>query len=389
FRGGVLAETPSNNGITSLMARTLLKGTQTRTAEQIAQQIESVGGHYNSSSGNNTFSVRVEVMKADLKVGMDVLADVIQHPTFPDAEVEWEKQVQIAGIKAEEDKITTVAQNYLRQKLYADHAYALRTNGTLQSVAALKSGDLRKFHEELAVAKNGVIAVFGSVKAEEVRQIAEKAFSKMKAGELALKNVPMPKALAAPIKETEYRNKQQAVMMVGYLGADILNKDFPVLQLIEEASNDLSSRFFVRIREKNALAYFVGARQVPGVVPGPFFFYLGADPKKLVKAQAEFSDEISKLVQDGITEEELARAKQKFLGAEAVRIQSNTEFALSSATNEILGLGFDYNKRIKDIIGKVTLENAREVAKKYFGVPGSVEVIVEPPEKVQPPKKTN
>ncbi|MEO8206688.1 MAG: pitrilysin family protein [Chthoniobacterales bacterium] len=389
FRGGILAETSANNGITSLMARTLLKGTKTRTAEQIAQQIESVGGHITSGGGNNTFTVGVDMMRQDLTLGLDILADVIQNPTFPNAEVEREKQVQMAGIKVEEDKIITVAQNYLRQKLYGDNSYGLRASGTLKSVATLNGDDLKKFQHELAVAKNGVIAVFGSVKAGEVREIAEKAFGKMKPGELALQNVPLPKPLTAPVKQIEYRNKQQAVMMVGFLGADVLSKDFPVLELLEEASNDLSSRFFVRIREKNALAYYVGARQVPGVVPGPFFFYLGADPKKLTKAQAEFSDEISKLVNDGITEEELARAKQKFLGAEQVRNQSNAAFALSSATNELLGLGFDYNKRLKEIVTGVTLENARSVAKKYFSVPGSVEVIVEPPEKVQPSPKTN
>ena len=82
FRGGLLAENLENNGITRLLSRTLLKGTKNRTAVQIAEQIESAGGRIGSDNGNNSFSVSVEVMKPDLALGLEVLADVLENPTF-------------------------------------------------------------------------------------------------------------------------------------------------------------------------------------------------------------------------------------------------------------------------------------------------------------------
>ena len=103
FRGGLLAETQKNNGITRLMARTLLKGTKTRTAEQIANQIEAVGGAIGSEAGNNTFSVSLHLTKPDLKLGADILSDVLLNAVMPEKAVAREKEVQVAGIKEEEE----------------------------------------------------------------------------------------------------------------------------------------------------------------------------------------------------------------------------------------------------------------------------------------------
>src|SRR2546421_11159513 len=102
FRSGLLAETPETNGITRLTARALLKGTKTRTAEQIANQIEAIGGSIADDAGNNSMSVGVHVMKPDLKTGVDLLSDVLLNANFPGKAVEREKEGQIAGIKQEE-----------------------------------------------------------------------------------------------------------------------------------------------------------------------------------------------------------------------------------------------------------------------------------------------
>src|SRR6185312_5666408 len=127
FRGGLLAETPQNNGITRLMAKALLKGTKTRTAEQIANEIEAVGGAIGSDAGNNTSSVSLHITRADLKLGVDILSDVLLNATMPEKAVAREKEVQIAGIKEEEEKLTTVARNIMREALFKSHPYALRT----------------------------------------------------------------------------------------------------------------------------------------------------------------------------------------------------------------------------------------------------------------------
>ncbi len=218
FRGGLLAETAQDNGITRLMARTLLKGTKTRTAEQIANQIEAVGGAIGSDAGNNSFSVSLHIMKADLKLGSDILADVLLNATMPEKAVAREKEVQIAGIKEEEERLTSVARNILRQALFVDHPYALRGNGTVESVQHLTQKDLLEFRDRYLVAKNGVISVFGDVKAAEVKKLFELLLGKMKAGGLALAEASPPPRLKEVETVQSVKDKAQAVIMVGYRG---------------------------------------------------------------------------------------------------------------------------------------------------------------------------
>nr|HRJ72991.1 insulinase family protein [Terrimicrobiaceae bacterium] len=381
FRGGLLAESPATNGITRLFSRAILKGTKTRSAAQIAEQIDSAGGSIGADSGNNSFSAMVEVMKPDLGLGLDILADVLLHPVFPATEVELEKSTQIAAIKAEDEQVTAVARNAAREKLFGTHPYALRNSGSVEAVQKLTPADLKKFHETFAVAKNGVIAVFGDVKAEDVLQLAEKAFGSMPSGELALSDPPQPEALTTAIQAVEERNKQQAIVMIAYPGMDVTNKDRVAMELLNEASNDLGSRFFNRIREKLGLAYFVGAGNFTGLAPGCFIFYLGTDPAKVDKVIVEFQDEINHLATDGLTPEELARAKKKLAGSEAIRNQSNSAFAASVAVDELVGLGYDRQLQRKEEIDAVSLEDVRRVANKYFSTPARVEVIVRPPAK--------
>jgi len=386
FRGGLLAEKPEKNGITRLLSRTILKGTKSRTSAQVAEQIESVGGRIGADNGNNSFSVSVEVMKPDLALGLDVLADVLQNPVFPEKEVELEKAAQIAAIKAEDEQITAVARNVLREKLFGNHPYALRGSGRVESVEKIAPADLLAFKKEYVVATNGVLAVFGDVKAEEVLKLVEKDFGTMPAGTLALSDPPKPVAPSAPVRIVEERNKQQAVVMIGYPGSDVLSPDRTFLELLNEASNDLGSRFFNRIREQMGLAYFVGAGNFAGLAPGSFVFYLGTDPKKVDAVTAELQDEIDGLSKNGLTEDELVRAKKKLLGSEAIRNQSNSAFAANVAVDELVGLGFDNYLKRKEQVESVTIDDVRHTAAKYFETPSRVEVIVRPPTQILNPQ---
>jgi len=388
FRGGLLAETPENNGITRLLARTMIKGTKTRSAAQIAQQIESAGGRIGADSGNNSFSASVEVMKPDLGLGLDILSDVLKNPTFPEGEIALEKQAQLAAIKEEDEKPVRVAGNLMRRKLFGAHPYALRNSGSVEGTTKITQKDLQAFHDEYVTGGNGVIAVFGDVKADDVRKQVEKYFGALPAGKLMLTDAPKPPALEQSVSVTENRNKQQAVIMIGYPGADITSPDRTALELIDEASNDLSSRFFDRIREQLGLAYYVGAQGFFGISPGFFLFYLGTDPGKVDPVMAAFQDEIAKLAKDGLTAEELERAKKKLLGSEAIRDQSNAAFAASVAGNELLGLGYDNYRKRQQEIEAVTLEDTKRVAQKYLNVPARVEITVRPPATATPPAAT-
>ncbi|MDP9186201.1 MAG: insulinase family protein, partial [Verrucomicrobiota bacterium] len=380
FRSGLLAETPKTNGITRLTARVLLKGTKTRTAEQIASQIEAIGGSISSDAGNNSMSVGVHVMKPDLKTGVDLLADVLLNANFPEKAVAREKEVQIAGVRQEEEQLTTVARNILRQALFTDHPYALRANGSAESVQHLTEKDLLEFRDKYLVAKNGVVSVFGNVNAAEVKQRFDQALRGMKPGQLALTDARPP----APITKTEIvesnKEKAQGVIMVGYRGVDMFNKDRHALELIDEASSDLGSRFFIRIREQMGLAYYVGASQMQGLVPGLFAFYLGTDPQKIEPVKTALLDEIRKLASEGLTNEELTRAKKKLIGQHQIAMQSNDSFGYQCALDELYGLGFDHYKSLEREVETVTLDEIKQVAAKYFRDQPYVLATVRPPE---------
>jgi zinc protease len=379
FRGGLLAETPQTNGITRLMAKTLLKGTKKRTAEQMANEIEAVGGSIGADAGNNSCSVSVHVTKPDLKLAVDLLSDVLLDATMPEKAVTREKEVQIAGIKQEEEQPTTVARNILRQKLFGQHPYALRSNGSVEAVPRLTQKDLIEFRDRYLVAKNCVIAVFGNVRAAEVKKLFEQALGSMRPGELALTKAPVPE----PVKQVETieseREKAQSVLMIGYRGVDMFSKDRHALELIDEASSDLGSRFFIRIREEMGLAYFVGAGQMQGLVPGLFMFYVGTDPQKVGPVKTALLDEVRKLASDGLSDRELARAKKKLIGSQQIAHQSNDIFGYQCALDELYGLGFDHYKALEGEVESVTLEEIKRVAAKYFRDQAYVLAIVRPP----------
>jgi zinc protease len=370
-----------------LMAKTLLKGTKTRAAEQIADTIEAVGGHIGSDSGNNSFNVSVDITQPDLKLGIELLADVLLNATMPEKAVAREKEVQLAAIQDEEEHLTAVARNILRDALFAEHPYALRGKGSAESVASLTQKDLLEFRDRYLVARNGVISVFGNVNADDVKLAFEQALATMKPGELALANTKPGKPIRKNTEVESLKEKAQAVLMVGFRGADLFSEDRWALELIDEASSDLGSRFFVRIREQMGLAYFVGSSQMQGLAPGLFAFYLGTDPQKLTAVKAALLEEIGKLASEGLTPEELARAKKKLLGQQQIANQSNDSLGYLTALDELYGLGFDHYKKLERQVEAVTLDDVKRVAAKYFQAQPYVLATVRPADKPRTTKR--
>jgi len=366
FRGGLLAETPQTNGVTRLMSKVLLKGTKTRTGEQIANQIEAVGGSIASDAGNNSFNLAVEVTKPDVKLGVELLSDVLLNAIMPEKAISREKEIQIAAIQQEDEQLTTVARNIMRQALFPQHPYALRSTGSVESVQRLTQKDLLEFRDRYVVAKNGIVFVFGDVNAADVKQLFEQALGKMNPGALALTDAKPSIPLGKPETVETHKDKAQGVIMVGFRGASLSSPDRYALDLIDEASSDLGSRFFVRIREEMGLAYYVGANQMQGLVPGLFAFYLGTDPQKIEPVKTALLDEIHKLANVGLTAEELARAKKKLIGQQEITNQSNDAFGYHCSLDELYGLGFDYYKRLQHDVNAITLDDIKSVTAKYF-----------------------
>ncbi len=181
FQGGVLAETAENNGATMLLAKMLLKGTKTRSAEKIATEIESVGGNIDSYGGNNSFGVNAEVLSSDFATGLDLVADVLLNPTFPANDLEREREVQIAGIHARKDDLLRSASFAMRQALFGNNGYGFDSLGTEETVQKISAADLKTFHQKLTAPNNCVLAIYGDVETNDVKAAVEKAFANWKA----------------------------------------------------------------------------------------------------------------------------------------------------------------------------------------------------------------
>src|SRR5262249_32915351 len=138
FRGGVLAEDIQDGGITQLMGKLLLKGTLTRSGEEIAKEIEWVGGSIDSYGGNNSFGVNAEVMSEDFAKGLNLLSDVLMNPTFPTEALEREREVQLAAIRSQKDQLLQSASKAMRKALFGETAYGLDPLGTEDSVQRIK-----------------------------------------------------------------------------------------------------------------------------------------------------------------------------------------------------------------------------------------------------------
>ena len=380
FKGGVLAENPGNNGITQLTGKLLLKGTARRSAEDIAREIESVGGSIDSYGGNNSFGVNAEVMSDDFALGLDLLADVLLNPTFPAPALERERQIQLAGIRAQKDHLLQSAALAMRRALFGERGYGLDAQGTEASVQTIQVADARAFHDQFTRPNNCVLAIYGDINTSQVRAAVENAFGAWKPNPSLPVTVPhsAPPAPQSIQRVTEIRDKKQAVLVVGYRGLTVHDADRYALELVQETCSDLGSRLFLRVREKLGLAYYVGAQNVVGLVPGYFAFYAGTAPEKAAQVETELLNEAELLRTEGLTAEELKRSKAKVIGQRKIARQDLGGFAMASALDELYGLGYAHTDQEDALYEAVTLDQVKAIADKYLKSDALVIAVVKP-----------
>jgi zinc protease len=379
FTGGVLAETPLNNGVTQLTSRMLLKGTRKRSAEQIAAEIESVGGNIDSYGGNNSFGINAEVMSGDFDLGLELLADALLHPTFPAPELEREREVQLAGIRAQKDALLQSASRAMRRAMFGEKGYGLDGLGTEESIRSIQVADLQAFHDKFTRPENCVLAIYGDVSTNEVKTSVEKILGKWpSSGARPSPLAPRPSPLDSVRRVSETRDKKQAVLLIGYQGTTLHDPDRYPLELLQEACSDLGSRLFLRIREQLGLAYFVGAQNFLGLAPGYFAFYVGTAPEKAELVEKELLAEAELLRNDGLTAEELNRAKAKVIGQKKIARQELNHLAVTNALDELYGLGYQHLDAEDQLFEAVTLDHVKAVAQKYLKPQAYVVSVLKP-----------
>jgi zinc protease len=383
LQGGVLAETEANNGITSLLAKLLLKGTPTRNAEQIATEIESVGGHIDSYGGNQSFGVNAEVLSSDFTTGLNLVADVLLNPIFPADELEREREVQLAGIAARRDDLLKSASLAMRRALFGPAGFGLDPMGSEPSVGKISVAELKAFHQKLTAPDNCVLAIFGDVQMGKVKAAVEKTFAQWSGGGAGFQPASFSSeqragGKPAPLRVTETRDKKQAVLVIGFPATTMFDEDRYALELLQECCSDLGSRLFLRIREQLGLAYYVGAQTLCGVVPGYFAFYTGTEPAKAELVENELLKEAELLRTEGLTDEELKRAKAKIIGQKKIARADLGHLAMTTALDELYGLGWQRSELDDAKYEAVTLDEIKSVAQKYLRPEVAVVAVVLP-----------
>ena len=354
FGAGSQTETAANAGINSLLSECLLKGTTTRSAEQLANEVENLGGAISSAAGNNTFNISIRGLAEDLPTLLELLADATLHPTLPAEVVENEKNAMVADIQDAEEDPAALAFRKLRGLCFGSVSYGNHRDGTVESVQSLTREALLAQHARLVCAQNAVLAVAGDIDPAAVVATAEKLFAGMPAG-IPAERTATPAQM--PADAVEILDKEQAVLALAVPASNALSDTAPAQLLFEEWCRDMAGPLFDEIREKRGLAYYAAASSLLGVDAGCLYFYLGTAPEQLAEARAVLEATLNRLATEGMPADALERARSTALTARVLALQSCGKRCAGMAVNTLLGLGADYDDRVPNLLRAVTPES--------------------------------
>jgi zinc protease len=378
FLGGLWVEDAAHNGVMNFVAEMVTKGTTNRRARALAEAIESMAGDLSGFAGRSSFGVSAEVLDRDFGQGLELLADILRESTFEPDELEKKRADLLAALKHEDDDLFKVAFMLCVQNLFPDHPYGLRVLGTSESVTQLTRDDLIRWYRRYAIPNNLVLAIVGDVEADTVHQAVNRLFRSWQPAPLNLppQGSPVRSALNGPV--IRQRHKEQTHIIVGMRGTSLHHPDRYGLRVLESILASQGGRLFVELREKQGLAYTVTARSLEGLDPFLFFVYLATSPEKTGVALDGIREELLRVREQGVTIQEVERAKRYLVGSYEIEFQKNSALAAMLAFDERSGLGCHEVESYVQHIETVTPEMVQHVARTYLTADQSSVVIVGP-----------
>jgi len=380
FLGGVRFEDEKDNGVSNFMSGMLIKGTKTRTAQQIAEEMESIGGAISPISGNNSFGVSVSVLKRDVDKGLDMLSDVIMNPSFDPKEMEKKRKEILAGIKQQDDDPFNLAAKLCRQTLFKTNPYRFQMIGSADTINNMKQEDLVEFHKKYCIPNNMVIAIFGDIDANEVTNKVEKTFEKFQYVKYAPPQIPAEEPLTS-IRNAEMQKEiQQAVICMGFPSITVYDNDRYAIEVLDAVLSGVTfpgGRLHERLRA-NQLVYVVHAYNQAGLDPGMFIIYAGTTLDKLDTVMGIIKEEIGGMQKNLISDEELDRGKKMCISIKQIGLQTNSDQAFIMGLDELYKLGYDNISHYEEKINAITKEDVKRVAEKYLTLDKYAIAIVKP-----------
>ena len=372
--GGAVEEEENEAGLTLLTARTMLKGTTTRTAAQIAEDAEMLGGSISASAASDSFGWSFSVPTARLPEALELLGDVIQRPTMPDESFETERTVALSNVAMLRDDMYRYPMRLASSVAFGGHPYGRPVMGTEESLRVISVERAREWHKTKILESAAVIGIVADLDVKEAADLAAREF-----GSLELEKDPKvgkprwPKSIKIA---AESRDKAQTAIALAFPAPPRTDDSRFAAALIATVASGLGGRFFDELRDKQSLAYTVQAAVSEKRVAGMFLSYIATSPEKEGVARDGLLAEFEKLRDRAVTEEELSRAKEYVVGSHAISQESGGALLGEMMDAWMFGGGLhellEYDARVRG----VTADQMRDVAQKYFDPKKRVEGII-------------
>lgn len=378
INGGMREEPVAFNGLSQLTANVWTKGTKSLSAEKIAREVESRGMGFSSFSGRNSFGLSAQLLSSDLDYAVNLLAEALKNPSFPDAEIAKEKEKMNAAILARDDEVDDKTSLTLRGLLFKNHPFALDPLGTKESVARIQRKDMVDFYQRYFSAANMAVAVYGDFAADDLVARMEKKLTGIPRQTVALSThqIAPPTKL---IEQTIHMDKEQAVVAIGFLGVDFRSPDQYGLQVMASIlGSSFSGRMFTVIRDQMGLAYTLGGNFTPGRDTGLIYFQVLTKNENVDAVKTTLLKLINDLRTQGVTDQELTNMKTYIKGGFKRGIETDGGLAWTTSLDEVYGLGYARYKDFDANIDRVTAADIQRLAQKYLNPDQAVMVICRP-----------
>lgn len=375
--GGLMIENGSNNGISNLLAEMMLKGTAARSEDKIVGAVEARGGRMGSFSGMNSFGLTMEILKDDLDASLDLLKDILTNSAFPQAQIDKEKILILAGIKEEDDDIFQRGFNAIRKEVFEGSTYAMRYLGNKDTVESIKRYDLLKFYKDYCVASNMVITISGDIRTESVMKSMRERFDTLRsAGSVIAARQPLD--MEKMRSENIAMPKDQSLVLMGFKTVGVKSRDRYALDLLTSVLSGYSGRLFSELRDKRSFAYTLGCVQRSALDTGLMVFYVATTKEKVPEVKKALFEQIDAVRQSLVSDDELTLAARELCTNRRLAKQANSFFSATLALDELYGLGYGNLYKYEDEIGEVTKEDLKTVAEKYLNLDAYAEVVISP-----------
>jgi zinc protease len=372
-RSGSHYETEATSGLSNFVQRVMMRGTTKRSARQIVEAAEDIGGSVDASGDVEYAEIRGSALSVHRDALLELVAEVALTPTFPAEEVERERRLITNQIQTRAETPLSLALDTLTVQLYGSYPIALPTLGQKASIERLGRADLLRHYRRVYRTGTMVLAVSGRVERESIRRQVERLFAQAPAGEV---DEPVPPAPSPSLERRVLdRPVQQAQILMGFLAPGIGDPDYAPGKIMSATlGGGMAGRLFVKLRDDRGLAYSLGMINPSRRGPGIFVAYMGTSGDTVEDAEAGMRQELDRFRTQGPTEAELARAKAYVLGNLVMDRRTNARHAWYLAFFELAGVGWDYPERYARALEAVTASDVTRVARRYLERPTIVVV---------------